>query len=109
MSFLIIIFLHDFIVNLFQLEEVASFLLLIPLAILFGGFLQVVEQWLIRTKQFRVSAQTAVSQSILINGEKQELVSLSKSINFDFPYGNCGWCKSLFNALFLEKVKIDFH
>lgn len=70
LSFLIIIFLHDFIVNLFQLEEVASFLLLIPLAILFGGFLQVVEQWLIRTKQFRVSAQTAVSQSILINGGK---------------------------------------
>ncbi|MED1673251.1 lipopolysaccharide biosynthesis protein [Pallidibacillus thermolactis] len=70
LSFLIIISFYDYIVNLFQLEEVASFLLLIPLAILFGGFLQVVEQWLIRTKQFGVSAQTAVTQSILVNGGK---------------------------------------
>src|SRR5690606_13174978 len=38
LSFLIIISFYDYIVNLFQLEEVASFLLLIPLAILFGGF-----------------------------------------------------------------------
>jgi O-antigen/teichoic acid export membrane protein len=69
-SFIIIIFFHNYIVNLFQLEEVASFLILIPIAIFFGGFLQVVEQWLIRMKQFDITAQTAVSQSLFINGVK---------------------------------------
>lgn len=69
-AFLFILIFHNQIVHLFNLEHVALYLYLIPLAILFGGYLQVVEQWLIRTKQFKVSAQTAVTQSLIINGGK---------------------------------------
>ncbi|GAB3808591.1 hypothetical protein GCM10028868_38640 [Virgibacillus kimchii] len=58
------------IVGLFQLEEIASYLYLIPLVLLCAGILQVTEQWLIRTKKFSVSAKATFIQAIIINGGK---------------------------------------
>jgi O-antigen/teichoic acid export membrane protein len=66
----ILVFFKDLIVGLFNLESVASYLFLIPLAILFSGVLQVIEQWMIRTKQFKVSAKAAVIQIFLLQGGK---------------------------------------
>lgn len=68
-AFLLLLF-HDQIVGLFQLEDIAPFLYLIPIVILSAGLLQVVEQWLIRTKQFSVQAKATFFQSILVNGGK---------------------------------------
>lgn len=68
-SVLLILFLQP-IVQLFQIEEIASFLYLIPIVIIVSGFLQVVEQWLIRTKQFSITAKATILQALVIQGSK---------------------------------------
>ncbi|MDM8101200.1 MULTISPECIES: lipopolysaccharide biosynthesis protein [Oceanobacillus] len=68
---LIIIFLfNEQIVNIFNLKEISSFLYLIPFVIIFAGLVQVSEQWLIRTKQFKINAKVTFWQSVIINGGK---------------------------------------
>ncbi|GAB3805662.1 oligosaccharide flippase family protein [Virgibacillus kimchii] len=67
---LILLFFNQQIVKVFQLEDVASFLYLIPLVILFAGLFQVTEQWLIRTKQFGINAKVAFLQALFLNGSK---------------------------------------
>lgn len=67
---IIILLFKNKIVELFQLNEIASYLFLIPLVILFAGLLQVTEQWLIRTKQFGITAKVSVLQALIINGSK---------------------------------------
>ncbi|GAE28504.1 O-antigen flippase Wzx [Halalkalibacter wakoensis JCM 9140] len=58
------------VVNLFRLDVISSFIYLLPLFVLVTGLSQVMEQWLIRTKSFKVTAKTAVLQSIFMNGLK---------------------------------------
>lgn len=68
-AFIFIIF-REPVIEVFNIEEIGSYLFLIPVAIFFGGLLQVMEQWLIRTKQFQVSARTSVVQALLVHGGK---------------------------------------
>lgn len=70
LSGLVLLFAFDIIVELFNLQFIAPFLYLIPIVIIFSGGVQIIEQWLIRTKQFKVTAKTAISQSILVNSSK---------------------------------------
>lgn len=58
------------IVDIFQIHEIASFLYLIPIIIIFAGIMQVSEQWLIRTNQFSINAKVNLLQSVIINGGK---------------------------------------
>jgi O-antigen/teichoic acid export membrane protein len=51
-------------------ESVAGYLLLIPVAMLFGAWLQIVHQWLIRKKQFGVIARSAIAHSLIVNSAK---------------------------------------
>jgi len=51
-------------------ESVAGFLFLIPVAMLFGAWLQIVHQWLIRKKEFGVIARSAVALSLIVNSAK---------------------------------------
>ncbi|SHH14521.1 lipopolysaccharide biosynthesis protein [Virgibacillus chiguensis] len=67
---LIILFLGDYIVELFKIQQITQFLFLIPIVIVFSGFSQVATQWLVRTKEFAINAKVSVYQSILINGGK---------------------------------------
>lgn len=67
---ILLLFFHQSIVRLFRLEAVASFLFFIPLVILFSGFLQIIEQWLIRTRQFTINAQATLGQAIIVQGSK---------------------------------------
>lgn len=67
--FLLLLF-NDQIVALFQIEEVSSYLYLIPLIIVFSALMQVSNQWLIRTKQFRINAKVDFFQSVFINASK---------------------------------------
>ncbi|RKQ34299.1 lipopolysaccharide biosynthesis protein [Oceanobacillus halophilus] len=68
-ALLLIIFSQQ-IVTLFGIEEIAPYLYLIPIVVLLAGYLQVVEQWFIRKKQFGVSAKATFTQSIIVNGGK---------------------------------------
>lgn len=56
------------IVDLFHLNEIRGFLYLIPITILCAGILQVTEQWLIRTKQFKITAKVTFIQALLSQG-----------------------------------------
>ncbi|MCF3942619.1 lipopolysaccharide biosynthesis protein [Oceanobacillus alkalisoli] len=70
LSLLVLFFFQNQIVNIFNLDEIAPYLYLIPLVVIFSGLLQVSEQWLIRVKQFSISARVTFFQSIILNGSK---------------------------------------
>lgn len=67
---LFILFFQNSIVDVFQLKEIAPYLFLIPLVILFSGVMQVIEQWFIRTNQFSINAKAHFMQSLVTNGGK---------------------------------------
>ncbi|WP_077302639.1 lipopolysaccharide biosynthesis protein [Virgibacillus pantothenticus] len=67
---LFLLFLNNNIVNLFNLEDISTYIYLIPIVILFEGILQIYEQWLIRTQQFKVIAKVSFLQSFVLNGTK---------------------------------------
>jgi len=71
-SFIILSFFQKPIVNLFDLKEIQSFLFLIPLVVLFAGFMQVMEQWTIRTGQFSINARSTLFQSLITSGFIQD-------------------------------------
>lgn len=66
----IIIVAGNQIAELLNVTEIAAFLLLIPLAMFFSALLQIMQQWLIRKNQFKVTARVAVSQSLILNSSK---------------------------------------
>lgn len=57
----------DWIAQALNLETITGFLLLIPVAMLFSGYQQIFAQWLIRKKQFKITARSAVIQATVIN------------------------------------------
>lgn len=67
---IVLLFFNQIIVTVFQLEDVAPYLYLIPLVILFAGILQVTEQWLIRKKQFLINAKVRFFHALILNGSK---------------------------------------
>lgn len=69
-SFVTVILFNDFIATIFNLTSIKSFLYLIPIVILFSGISQIMEQWLIRTGQFKVTAKAIVLQALLTNVSK---------------------------------------
>lgn len=60
----------DEIMRVFQLEPIASVVYLIPFVILFSGYLQILEQWLIRQEQFLVTAKVEVLQALALQGSR---------------------------------------
>lgn len=67
---IILVLFKSMIVSLFHIEVIESFLFLIPLVILFSAFLQVAQQWLLRTKEFRIIAKVEFVKAIIINSAK---------------------------------------
>jgi O-antigen/teichoic acid export membrane protein len=57
-------------VSLLEIESIVEFLYLIPLVMFFSVILAVLQQWLIRTKKFRITAKVAVAQAFLLNSAK---------------------------------------
>mgnify|MGYP006190748837 CR=1 FL=1 len=50
------------------IEEIATYLMLLPLVMLAGAALEITQQWLIRTQRFSLTARVAVLHSLLHNG-----------------------------------------
>ena len=67
---LILLIAGNQIATVLGMQAIASFMLLIPLAMFFSALQQIMQQWLIRKKQFKVTARIAVSQSLIINSSK---------------------------------------
>lgn len=57
----------DTLVAALQLEAIAGFLYLLPLAMFFAGCLAILQQWVIRKKLFKLKARIAVLQSLWLN------------------------------------------
>lgn len=60
----------DWIAQALSLEAIAGFLLLIPVAMVFSAYQQILTQWLIRKKQFKITARVAVFQALTVNSAK---------------------------------------
>lgn len=67
LTLLFILIFNKIIVSTFNIDEIASFLYLIPLVIVFSSVMQVSEQWLIRTNQFSINAKVTFFQSLITN------------------------------------------
>ncbi|SDS43313.1 Membrane protein involved in the export of O-antigen and teichoic acid [Halopseudomonas litoralis] len=52
------------------LEAIQAYLWLLPIALVLIVLMQVCQQWVIRTKQFQVTARAAVLQALILNGAK---------------------------------------
>lgn len=65
---ILLLILGNSIITFFKLTEISSFLYLFPLIIIMSGLLQIAENWLIRKKQFRITAKVSVIQAILLQG-----------------------------------------
>lgn len=90
MLFVLLLF-NKQIISLLNLNEIGNLIFLIPLIIIFAGFMEVAKQWLIRTEQFKINAKANFLQSVFVNGGKvgfgfimpiaNILIILSTSIN----------------------------
>lgn len=70
LALILILTWGDWFAGQFGAEAISQYLWLIPFAMLFSALHQVVEQWLIRHRQFRITARVAVLQSMLLNSAK---------------------------------------
>lgn len=67
LSLLIIILFKESITSLFSLDDISVYLYFVPFVIIFASFMQIMEQWLIRTKQFSINARATLYQSLIAN------------------------------------------
>src|SRR5699024_9782909 len=69
-SLLTLMIFKENITKLFSLEDISSYLYLVPFVIVFAAFMQIMEQWSIRTKQFSINARATFYQSVIVNISK---------------------------------------
>lgn len=67
---IILLVFNRSIIKVFNIEEISSFLYLIPVVIIFSTLMQVSEQWFIRTKQFSINAKVTFYQALIIEMSK---------------------------------------
>src|SRR5699024_2102668 len=66
--FISLLVFHKNLILLLNMEEFGLLVYLLPLVILFSGSMEINEQWLLRTGQFKIVANTKLWRSILVNG-----------------------------------------
>jgi O-antigen/teichoic acid export membrane protein len=66
----VLFFVGDNLLQFIGSEAISSYILLIPITMFFSATLQIVQQWQIRKKQFKMTAQIAAIQSLIINSAK---------------------------------------
>lgn len=66
-TLLLALFFED-VIEVFKVENIANYLYLLPIAILFSGLLEIMSQWLIRTNQYKIIAKSTMYQPILAYG-----------------------------------------
>jgi O-antigen/teichoic acid export membrane protein len=57
----------DWLLGLLRLQTISSFILIIPLAMLFSARLQIAQQWLIRKKHFTITARVTVLNALILH------------------------------------------
>lgn len=72
-SFFVLFIGHDWLIRILSLDAIKAFVYLIPIALLLSAYQQIITQWLIRKKQFKVTARVAVFQALIVNVAKTGL------------------------------------
>src|SRR5690625_1374526 len=68
--FVILVFLKDPIISIFNLEEISNYIYLLPLVVMLTTIMRVAEQWFIRIKQFWVNAKATLFEALAIELSK---------------------------------------
>jgi len=68
--FLALLAVGHWLMETLRIQEIGSLILLIPPTMLFVAFMQITHQWLIRKKQFAITARVAVIQALIVNSAK---------------------------------------
>lgn len=80
---LVLLIAGDKIAHLLGLEVIQEFFFFIPIIIFFSAYQEILTQWCIRKKQFKLTARVTILQSIITNGAKAGLgliYPISKSL-----------------------------
>lgn len=72
-SFFVLFIGHDWLIRILSLDVIKPFVYLIPIALLLSAYQQIITQWLIRKKQFKITARVAVFQALIVNVSKTGL------------------------------------
>lgn len=91
------------ILSFLNMDIIESFIYFIPFLLLFSIGQQVMEQWIIRTKQFRLTASVSIIQALFLNGSKIGLGLLSPKSLFLILMTTLG--QAVYFALLLLGVK----
>jgi len=67
---IILFFVGEAFLKLIGSEAILAYVMLIPLAMFFAAMLQITQHWLIRKKQFKITAKIAIAQALIINSAK---------------------------------------
>jgi O-antigen/teichoic acid export membrane protein len=57
-------------ISLLHLEEISSFIFLIPVFILFAACHKIIEQWIIRKGEFKKKAKVGIAQALIVHSTK---------------------------------------
>lgn len=63
----ILLIAGDWIANIFGIKVIQEFFLFIPIVIFFSAYQEILVQWCIRKKQFKLTARIAILQAIILN------------------------------------------
>ena len=64
---IVLFFLGDLLLRLVKSDALLDYIMLVPLAMMFAAMLQINQQWLIRKKQFKLTAKIAIAQAFIIS------------------------------------------
>jgi len=68
--FILLLLFHNTIVDIFNLESISNFLYFIPFVVLSAGMMQIIQQWMIRKRQFQIPAKANLLETIFVNAGK---------------------------------------
>lgn len=75
----LLFFWGEWFLSLLNSQAILPYAMLIPLSMFFAAMLQIAEQWLIRKKQFKITAKVAVYKALIV-GSLQTGIGLVKPI-----------------------------
>lgn len=99
-ALLIVLATGSHISELFELGRMSNYLIFVPVAMFFIGLQQILNQWLIRKKQFALTAKITIVQSIYINITKTVLGLFSPTGATLITLATIGHCVYFLQLLF---------
>jgi len=105
-SLVLLLFFGEQVIELFQLNNLGSFLYFIPVVILFSGVLQVMQQWLMRKKEFYIAAKSNFLQTAITNVSKVGIGLFNPVASVLIFFTSIGQGLRAFFMMFLSKDKI---